>query len=107
MSLQLNRFSLCNKVLSNLSLGESTMAMKDTIAKLRAIATDLNYEFEKALEGNKSAAQRARAHTLQFAKLAKIYRKESIAAFKKGGAKKGGAKRKAPGKKKSARKKKR
>lgn len=81
------------------------MGMKETVNKLKTIMTDLSYEFEKALEGNKSAAQRARACTLQFAKLAKIYRKESVAHFKKGGGKKGGAKkRSAPAKKKSARK---
>ena len=87
------------------------MAMKDTVAKLKMIMNDLSYEFEKALEGNKSAGQRARACTLQFAKLAKVYRKESIAHFKKGGSakraapKKGGAK-KAPAKKKAAKSKK-
>ena len=46
---------------------------------LRDLAVDLRKSADK---GNRAAAQRVRTGTVQFAKLAKLYRKESIAAEK-------------------------
>ncbi len=62
------------------------MALKDTIRKMEKMLTDLAKDLKKASEkGNKAASQRVRTGTIQFAKLAKQYRKESVAAGRKGG----------------------
>lgn len=76
---------------------------------MEAMLMDLAMDLRKASEkGNKAASQRVRTGTIKFAKLAKQYRKESIAADKKGGkkrkAKKTTRKKKAT-KKKATRKK--
>ena len=65
------------------------MALKDTIRKMEGMLMDLAMDLRKASEkGNKAASQRVRTGTIQFAKLAKQYRKESVAAEKRGGGKK-------------------
>ncbi|MCB1108021.1 MAG: histone [Chlamydiia bacterium] len=67
------------------------MALKDTIKKMEAMLMDLAIDLKKSSEkGNRAAAQRVRTGTIKFAKLAKQFRKESIADGKKGG----GSKRK-------------
>lgn len=65
------------------------MALSNTIKQMEAMLMDLALDLRKASEkGNKAASQRVRTGTVKFAKLAKEYRKESIAADKKGGKKK-------------------
>jgi len=64
------------------------MALKSTIGAMRKQMAELELDLEKTEAGNKAAAQRARKGTLQFAKTAKLFRKESVAAFKGGKAKK-------------------
>ncbi|MBF5058983.1 histone [Candidatus Neptunochlamydia vexilliferae] len=65
------------------------MALKDTIRKMEGMLMDLAMDLRKASEkGNKAASQRVRTGTIQFARLAKQYRKESVSAEKKGGTKK-------------------
>lgn len=56
------------------------MALKDTIVTMRQTLADLARDLEKASLGNKSAAQRVRTGTIQLAKTAKLYRKESVHA---------------------------
>lgn len=91
------------------------MALSNTIKKMEAMLMDLAMDLRKASEkGNKAASQRVRTGTIKFAKLAKQYRKESIAADRKGGKKrkakkttrKKATKRKATKRKAPARKKK-
>lgn len=61
--------------------GFNTMALKDTIKKMDEMLAELTTDLRKASEkGNKAASQRVRTGTIKFAKLAKLYRKESIAA---------------------------
>lgn len=65
------------------------MALKDTIRKMEGMLMDLAMDLRKASEkGNRAAAQRVRTGTIKLAKLSKQYRKESVAAEKKGGGKK-------------------
>jgi len=59
------------------------MALKDTTKKMHATLEDLSKDLEKAEGGNKTAAQRVRTGTIQLAKLAKQYRKESVVSEKK------------------------
>lgn len=91
------------------------MALNNTIKQMEAMLMELSMDLKKASEkGNKAASQRVRTGTIKFAKLAKEYRKESIAADRKGGKKrkakkttrKKGAKPKATKKKAPASKKK-
>jgi hypothetical protein len=58
------------------------MALKDTINQMRRQLADICYDLEKAAEGNKTASQRVRTNTVSFAKLAKVFRKESLASEK-------------------------
>ncbi len=84
------------------------MALSNTIKKMEAMLMDLAMDLRKASEkGNKAASQRVRTGTIKFAKLAKQYRKESVAADRKGGKKRKAKKtsRKKVTKKKATRKK--
>ena len=90
------------------------MALKETIQRLLHQIADIRHDLEKAMEGNKAAAQRARTNTIRFSKTSKVFRKESVAAARSGmkkaarAEKAKGAPKKAPAKKKApARKKKR
>lgn len=58
------------------------MALKDTIVQVRELLSGMSIDLEKAVKGNKMAAQRVRTASIVFAKVAKVYRKESIAAEK-------------------------
>lgn len=58
------------------------MALKETIQTLRKQIEDLHHDLEKASTGVKAAAQRVRIGTIRLAKVAKIYRKESLASEK-------------------------
>ena len=65
------------------------MALKDTVRKMEEMLMELAKDLRKASEkGNKAASQRVRTATIQFGKLAKQYRKESVAAEKLDGGKK-------------------
>lgn len=63
------------------------MVLKDTINQVRQLLIGLCHDLEKAAEGNRAAAQRVRTGSIKFTKLAKVYRKESVAGEK--GPKKG------------------
>ena len=59
------------------------MALKTTTAQLKKLLEEVRLNLERAdIKGNKSAAQRVRTGTIKLAKLAKLYRKESVAAEK-------------------------
>jgi hypothetical protein len=84
------------------------MGLKETSAHMKALIEEIMHDLTKALEGNKTASQRVRTNSIKFAKVAKTFRKESIAADKgvkgkKATAKKPAAK-KAPAKKPAAKK---
>ena len=54
------------------------------VKKMEEMLVDLAIDLKKAFEkGNKAASQRVRTGTIKFAKLAKIYRKESVAVIKR------------------------
>ncbi len=74
------------------------MALKDTMNKMRGLLGELCHDLEKSERGNKAASQRVRTGSIKFEKTAKLYRKESVAAEKKGGMKKSPAKTKAKAK---------
>lgn len=59
------------------------MALKDTVNTMRKGLEDLCRDLEKANGGNKAASQRVRTGTIKLAKIAKVYRKESLLAEKK------------------------
>ncbi|MBS0628593.1 MAG: histone [Verrucomicrobia bacterium] len=82
------------------------MALKTTVEHLKKLLHEIAHDLEKSARGNKAASQRVRTRTIKFAKIAKEYRKESIAEGKKGGGKKKPAakKAKAAPKKKAAKK---
>lgn len=85
------------------------MALKSTVDHMKKLIHEIAHDLEKSIKGNKAAAQRARTRTIKFAKVAKEFRKESIAEFKKVVKKKVGSakKAKAAPKKKAAKKAKR
>jgi hypothetical protein len=81
------------------------MSLKDTYKQLRELLANITLDLEKSENGNKAASQRVRTGTVRLEKIAKLFRKESIASEKKNKgqkrpAKKGGAQ--AGGKSKSA-----
>jgi hypothetical protein len=80
------------------------MAYKDTAKEMKELLCSIQHDLDKADGGNKAASQRVRTGTVKLEKLAKRYRKESIATEKtKGGKKpKAAAKRKAAPKQKAA-----
>lgn len=60
------------------------MALKDVMNKMNDYLANLTRDLVKATNGNKAASQRVRTGSIKFEKLAKMYRKESVAAEKKG-----------------------
>lgn len=60
------------------------MALKDTFNELQTLLHHLGRDLTKSLNGNKAASQRVRTGTIKLEKVAKRYRKESIAAEKSG-----------------------
>lgn len=60
------------------------MALKDTIQKMKHALNEICADLEKSCDGNRAASQRVRTGSIKFSKLGKLYRKESIAAEKKG-----------------------
>lgn len=77
------------------------MGLKETTNHLKKLMHEIAHDIEKAAEGNKTAAQRVRTNSIKFAKVAKVYRKESVAAEKgsKGKSTKKSSAKKAPVKK--------
>lgn len=60
------------------------MALAETIKHVRELLCALSIDLEKAAHGNKAASQRVRTGTIKLEKIAKRYRKESIASEKSG-----------------------
>jgi DNA-binding protein H-NS len=56
------------------------MALKETVVQVRELLSEMSRDLEKAVKGNKTAAQRVRTASIVFAKTAKVFRKESLAA---------------------------
>jgi hypothetical protein len=79
------------------------MALKDTVKQMKGLLEMITFDLDKAAAGNKAASQRVRTGTIRLEKLAKAYRKESIAG-EKGSRPKAKAKKAAPAKKAPAKK---
>ena len=77
------------------------MALSATCKKMSQLLEEISSDLAKAVGGNKAAPQRVRVHTVALEKVAKLYRKESVADEKKGGRK---AKKKPAAKKPAAKK---
>ncbi len=60
------------------------MVLKDTMAELKEFLGAMSRDLEKAFKGNKAAAQRLRTGSIEFAKLSKVFRKESMVAERGG-----------------------
>lgn len=58
------------------------MAFNDTMKKLEAVLTNVAKDLVKVKKGNKSAAQRVRVGTINLEKVARDFRKESLAGKK-------------------------
>jgi hypothetical protein len=58
------------------------MALMDTVETMKRMLAEMQTELEDVVRGNKAASKRVRKATLNFAKIAKIFRKESIEAGK-------------------------
>lgn len=58
------------------------MALQSTVANLKDMLHKITQDIQKAEGGNKAAAQRVRTMTVRLEKVAKHYRKESIASEK-------------------------
>ena len=71
------------------------MGLKDTVSQLKHLIERLCKDLDKGMRGNRAASQRVRTASIKFAKLAKLYRKESIAEERSKGPKKGKPKKKA------------
>ena len=59
------------------------MTFNDTIAQLGSFLTKAVDDLGKVHKGNKSAAQRVRVSTIEIEKIAKKFRKESVAVEKR------------------------
>ena len=81
------------------------MALKNTTNQLKQLLDAIVSDVAKAEGGNKAAAQRVRTGTIKLEKVAKLYRKESIADEKKNKGKPKKAKKKAAPKKAAPKKK--
>ena len=64
------------------------MALKETIGSLHQLIVSIMKDLTKVCRGNKAAAQRVRVGTIQLERVAKAFRKESVAAEKSGRLKK-------------------
>jgi histone H1-like protein Hc1 len=58
------------------------MALMDTVETMKRMLNEMQTELEDVIRGNKAAAKRVRKATLNFAKVAKMFRKESVEAGK-------------------------
>lgn len=59
------------------------MSLKDTYKHLRDLLCCITSDLDKSENGNKAASQRVRTKTVKLEKVAKLFRKESIAFEKK------------------------
>lgn len=59
------------------------MALKQTVNEMNQLLAEITQDLQKAEGGNKAASQRVRTGTINLEKVAKKYRKESIAEEKK------------------------
>jgi DNA-binding protein H-NS len=64
------------------------MSLQSTVKQMHSLLEEIVVDLQKADHGNKAAAQRVRTGTVRLEKVAKVYRKESVADEKKGGTKK-------------------
>ncbi len=77
------------KILKNwVLIKEFGMALKETIGALHQLIVSIMKDLVKVGRGNKAAAQRVRVGTIQLERVAKVFRKESVAAEKGGKPKK-------------------
>lgn len=76
------------------------MALNDTLAQMNSLLMIMVMDLTKVSKGNKTAAQRVRVNTIDLEKIAKRFRKESVAAEKSGRLKKKVVKRSAKRRKK-------
>ena len=76
------------------------MALTETMQQLNVLLTKVVMDLGKVHKGNKSAAQRVRVGTIDLEKIARRFRKESVAAEKNGKLKQKSAYKKAKRKKK-------
>ena len=60
------------------------MALKESIKKMNQLLEEIMKDMNKAEKGNKAASQRVRTGSIKLEKVAKLYRKESVAAEKGG-----------------------
>lgn len=60
------------------------MALNDTMNRMQSILEQMGVDLHKVNRGNKAAAQRVRVSTIHLEKIAKKFRKESVAAEKTG-----------------------
>jgi hypothetical protein len=60
------------------------MSLRDTMNQMNRLLADLAKDLGKAGNGNKSAAQRVRTGTIRLQRVAKLFRKESVAAENSG-----------------------
>jgi Histone H1-like protein Hc1 len=67
---------MSNKTLNQ---GVTGMALHNTINTLKDLLNKITHDITKAEGGNKAASQRVRTMTVRLEKIAKSYRKESIA----------------------------
>lgn len=75
------------------------MSLRETMNQMDHLLSAVAKDLSKVANGNKSAAQRVRTNSVKFAKIAKLFRKESVVAEKSGHLKKKSKNRKKPGKK--------
>jgi Histone H1-like protein Hc1 len=59
------------------------MSIKETYKHLKDLLCNITSDIEKSENGNKAASQRVRTGTVKLEKIAKLFRKESIAVEKK------------------------
>ncbi|MBM3192424.1 MAG: histone [Chlamydiae bacterium] len=55
------------------------MALKETVDQLQELLDAVTKDLEKGAKGNKAASQRVRTGTVKLEKIAKLYRKQSVA----------------------------
>ncbi len=75
------------------------MSLNDTMNKLDSLLMSVSRDLAKVNRGNKAAAQRVRVGTIRLERVAKQFRKESVAAEKSGKLKRKPAPRKSSAKK--------
>lgn len=60
------------------------MALNETLTQMNSLLMTMVMDLSKVNKGNKSAAQRVRVGTVDLEKIAKRFRKESVAAERNG-----------------------